>query len=59
MTLAITANVILGAIVFAAVVGLLGWTIRTSPTDRSTIRMRTAHGRPRVPRPAAQRRIPV
>jgi hypothetical protein len=59
MTLAITANVILGAIVFTAVVGLLGWTIRTSPTARRTIRMRTAHGRPRAPRPSAQRRIPV
>jgi hypothetical protein len=59
MTLAITANVILGAIVFTAVVGLLGRTIRTSPTDRPTIRLRTAHGRSRVPRSSAQRRIPV
>jgi hypothetical protein len=59
MTLAITANVILGAIVFAAVIGLIGWTIRTSPTDRPALRRQTAHGRSRVPRPVAQRRIPV
>lgn len=59
MILALTANVILGAIVFAGVLGLLGWTIRTSPTDRLTIRMRPTHGRSRVPRSASQRRIPV
>jgi ABC-type amino acid transport system permease subunit len=59
MTLAITVNAILGAIVFAAVFGLLVQTIRTSRTGKLTIPARTARRRSRALRPAAQRRIPV
>jgi hypothetical protein len=59
MTLAIIANVILGGIVFAAVLGLLVQTIRTLRTGQPTIPARTAQRRSRTPRLEAQRRIPV
>ena len=46
MTLAITANIILCAIAFAAIVGLLSWPIRTSsggrPASRRGVRFRAS-----------------
>ena len=49
MTLAITANIILCAIAFAAIVGLLSWPIRSSragrPGSRGGVRLRVSQPR--------------
>jgi len=44
MTLAITANIILATIIFAVIVGMLAWAIRTSSPERQARPVR--HARP-------------
>ncbi|MGI8505597.1 MAG: hypothetical protein ACR2MK_02125 [Solirubrobacteraceae bacterium] len=51
MTLALTANIILGVLVFTAVVAPLAWAIRISRPEPSERQLRPA----RQPRPATSR----
>ncbi len=59
MTLALTANIVLSAIVFSAIIGLITWAIHTSRQPRSVahIKVRSVRERLRSDTPGARAMI--